>query len=59
MLCLALFDFAMLGFTLFTLTFFVWCWFAFREDRKSHPIYRGGAGGETLVLPRQQERHCA
>lgn len=59
MLYIALFDFAMLGLILFTLTFFAWCWFAFREDRKSHPIYRNGAGVETLVLPTERERHCA
>ena len=36
----AIFDFALAGLAVATLVFFVWCWTAFREDRRAHPIYR-------------------
>lgn len=59
MLFAAIFDFALAGLGLSTLVFFVWCWFAFAEDRKHHPIYRKAASTPMPVLPSSEERRCA
>lgn len=59
-LYVAMFDFAVLGLILSALVFLVWCWFAFAEDRKSHPIYRDTAGtGAALFQPKHEGRPCA
>lgn len=55
----AIFDFALTGVGLSTLVFFVWCWFAFREDRKHHPIYRKSDASAMQVLSAEEERRCA
>jgi len=59
MLYAAIFDFALAGLGLTTLVFFVWCWFAFAEDRKQHPIYRSPDSTTIEMLPANQERRCA
>ena len=59
MLYAAIFDFAFAGLALSTLVFFVWCWFAFAEDRKRHPIYRGPDSVPIQVLLTNEERRCA
>lgn len=56
----AIFDFALAGIGLCTLAFFAWCWFAFAEDRKQHPIYRDSATTETPFLQAKGEgSRCA
>lgn len=59
MLYAAIFDFALTGVVLSTLVFFIWCWFAFREDRKQHPIYRESGGSALEVLANEEVRRCA
>ena len=34
-----IFDFALGALLLCSVVFFVWCWIAFRQDGKAHPIY--------------------
>jgi len=55
-----IFNFALAALVLSTGVFFIWCCFAFTEDRKRHPIYRAAAiAGSPLVKSRHEERHCA
>ena len=55
-----IFDFAVAGIALSTSGFFLWCWFAFGEDRKRHPIYRHAATTQIHCLEAAEERrHCA
>jgi hypothetical protein len=60
MLFVTIFDFALAGLALSILGFFVWCWAAFREDRKLHPIYTQSA---VLLISepgnRKAEKDCA
>jgi len=54
------FDLAVVGIALSTSGFFLWCWFAFGEDRKRHPIYRHAATTQIHRLEAAEERsHCA
>jgi len=53
-------DLAGVSIALSTCVFFLWCWFAFAEDRKRHPIYRHPATTEIHRLEGVEERrHCA
>ena len=55
-----IFDFGMGTLVVATCGFFVWCCFAFTEDRKHHPIYRDTVTIRTVAAePGQEERNCA
>ena len=56
----AIFDFALAGLSLSVCVFFVWCWFAFAEDRQQHPIYRDSARTQVRRLEAAgQGKRCA
>jgi hypothetical protein len=60
MLYATIFDFALVGVVLSALVFFVWCWFAFSEDRQRHPVYSQSATHTEQLLAREEEgRRCA
>lgn len=55
-----LFDFGLAGVLLAGLSFFIWCWIAFKHEREMHPIYRES----NVLAPRElvsadKEKCCA
>jgi hypothetical protein len=59
MLYVTIFDFALIGLVLSGTVFFIWCWFAFSEDRERHPVYSGSAKAHTAKLGSEEGRRCA
>ena len=60
MLYVTIFDFALIGLVLSGTVFFIWCWFAFSEDRERHPAYSGSAKTHTgELLASEERRRCA
>jgi len=54
-----IFDFAVVGIALSTSGFFLWCWFAFAEDRKRHAIYRRETTQIRSLEVAEERRYCA
>ena len=55
-----IFDFGLVGVVLSTLVFFIWCWMAFRRDRKLHPTYKEAkASTQHEHANVQSEKCCA
>jgi hypothetical protein len=60
MLCATLIGLAALS--LASIGFFVWGWLHFRDDRRSHPIYRANQVSESTTYEKREihaEKRCA
>jgi len=54
-----IFDFALGALLLCSVVFFVWNWIAFREDRKTHPIYLQAVPTQGKEYIKKQIDRCA
>ncbi len=57
MLLVFIFDFALVALILCRAGFLTWCWIAFTEDRKSHPIYRQSGTAHSSAPIHGPEKH--